>query len=123
MHKVRIPINYRPNLTFFYRKERKCWVLEYDIPIDESEIRTRLSLPKNVQSESQVKEIATRKQSDLVRGILTEKEYQQKVEIVNENIKKKERSVVKDEIISKLKDLLDKGVLTKEEYENKINEL
>ncbi|MCB0478969.1 MAG: SHOCT domain-containing protein [Crocinitomicaceae bacterium] len=56
-------------------------------------------------------------------GILTEKEYQQKVEIVNENIKKKERSVVKDEIISKLKDLLDKGVLTKEEYENKINEL
>jgi len=73
VNKVEVPINYRPNLTYFFRNDRKRWLLEYDLPHDEK-IRMILTLPKNT-SERSVKKISEEKTSDLNKGLLTDKEY------------------------------------------------
>lgn len=74
MHKVEVPINYRPNLTYFYRNDRKRWQLEYDLP-HEKKVRMILTLPKETADRS-VRTIADEKNSDLIKGLLTEKEFQ-----------------------------------------------
>jgi len=73
MHKVDVPINYRPNLTYFFRNDRKRWHLEYDLPHIEK-IRMILTLPKDTPARS-VRVIADEKASDLSKGLLTEKEF------------------------------------------------
>ena len=73
MHKVDVPINYRPNLTYFFRNDRKRWQLEYDLPHTEK-IRMILTLPKDTSARS-VEKIAYLKSTDLSKGHLTDKEF------------------------------------------------
>lgn len=73
MNQIEVPINYRPNLTYFFRNDRQRWQLEYDLPHIEK-VRMILTLPKNTSARS-VKGIADQKTSDLNKGILTEREF------------------------------------------------
>lgn len=52
------------------------------------------------------------------KGILTEEEYNLKVEKIN--AEKEEQSIKNSQEYKQLKSLLDKGILTKEEFENKV---
>ena len=45
MIQVNIPNQYTPNLTVFYWVARKRWVLDYELPSTDGQIKTRLSLP------------------------------------------------------------------------------
>lgn len=73
MHTVNVPINYRPNLTCFFRNDRKRWQLEYDLP-HEKKIRMVLTLPKET-SEKSANKIGDLKSTDLAKGQLTDKEH------------------------------------------------
>ncbi len=73
MHKVDVPINFRPNVTFFFRKDRKRWIVEYDLPHSKKP-RMLLTLPSGT-TERQVKRVSSEKSADLIQGMLTEKEY------------------------------------------------
>lgn len=73
MNKVDVPINYRPNLTYFFRNDRKRWQLEYELPHAEK-IKMILTLPKDT-TERSVKRISEEKASDLNKGLLTDKEF------------------------------------------------
>lgn len=73
VYTVEVPMNYRPNLTYFFRNDRQRWQLEFDLPHAEK-IRMILTLPKATASKS-IKRIAEEKTSDLNKGILTEKEF------------------------------------------------
>lgn len=73
MNKIEVPLNYRPNLIFFFRNDRNRWQLEYDLPAAKK-VRMIMTLPKETSARS-VKKIAEEKTSDLNKGLLTEKEY------------------------------------------------
>ena len=76
MHKIEVPSTYQPNLSFFYRKDRERWVFEYDLPSKSEKIRTRLTLPKSIQRERQIKAAAKEKERELTQGLLTDKEFE-----------------------------------------------
>ncbi len=73
MNKIDVPLNYRPNLVFFFRNDRSRWQLEYDLPAAKK-VRMIMTLPKETSARS-VKKIAEEKTSDLNKGLLTEKEF------------------------------------------------
>lgn len=93
MHKIQLPITYRPNITTFYRKERKSWVMEYNIPTEGNEIRTRLTLPKSIQTQKQVNDAVNNKRSDLTKGILSEKEFIRFIESKNVQIQSFDKAI------------------------------
>lgn len=73
MNKIDVPFNYRPNLTYFFRNDRKRWQIEYDLPAAKK-IRMILTLPEDTSARS-LKKIAEEKTADLNKGLLTDKEF------------------------------------------------
>ncbi len=78
MHKIEVPLNYRPNITSFFRNDRKRWQLEYDLP-SVKKIRMTWTLPEDTSSRS-MNRILDGKSSDLSRGLLTDKEFNRLLE-------------------------------------------
>ncbi len=74
MQKVTVQPEYRATHSLFFYKPKERWVLEYFLPSEEK-IKMTLTLPKGTTA-TKAKAIAKSKEYDLMKGLLTEKEYQ-----------------------------------------------
>jgi hypothetical protein len=61
MFKVNLPDFYRPNVSLFYIESRKRWILEYELPSKEGNIRKRTTLPKRFLKKDEKKVKKNRK--------------------------------------------------------------
>lgn len=77
MHKVEVPLGYDPQLNLFYREDRKSWIIEYYLPVDDEDkpVKTWRTLPKSTKNKKQATTFADRKTQDLLKGLLSEKEF------------------------------------------------
>ena len=73
LHKISVPIGFTPSVWCFWRGDRSRWIIEYFLP-SEDKIKIILTLPRNT-TETKAKSFAKRKESDLAKGLLTNKEY------------------------------------------------
>lgn len=73
-HKITVPTDYVPKVWPYQLKDNR-WVLEYFLPAKDKEIRTSLTL-KAGTTENKARTLAKRKESDLAKGLLTEKEWE-----------------------------------------------
>ncbi|MBL6988673.1 MAG: tyrosine-type recombinase/integrase [Bacteriovoracaceae bacterium] len=73
IYEIEVQLDYNPKATCFYRKDREKWVVEYNLPASDK-IRMALYLSKGT-SEKKAKNILRLKTTDLLRGQLTQKEY------------------------------------------------
>ncbi len=77
MHQIDIPIDYKSNLRLFFRRDRKKWIFEYDLPSKNGPISTSLTLPISYTQnmKTAVEKIAAKKRENLAKGLVTKKEY------------------------------------------------
>lgn len=74
MHKIEVPLDYKPKFEISFRTGRKRYFITYYLPNCTSKMS--ITLPPEVQTREAVEKFKDRKNTDLLKGILTDREYE-----------------------------------------------
>ncbi|PIQ61415.1 MAG: hypothetical protein COW00_03920, partial [Bdellovibrio sp. CG12_big_fil_rev_8_21_14_0_65_39_13] len=74
MHKIEIPIDYKPKFEVSYRSGRGRYFLTYFLPKCTSKVS--ITLPPEIQTREDAEKFKDRKNTDLLKGILNDREYE-----------------------------------------------
>jgi len=74
MHKIDVPLEYKPKFEISYRSGRQRYFITYLLPNCSSKIS--ITLPETIQSKEDAEKFKDRKNTDLLKGILNDREYE-----------------------------------------------